>query len=119
MAQINPDFSEVQEVKPGQYKARITDSEVRDSKSGTQYVAWTMEIFGEDAGKALGAKVWHNTPISGKGAFRFKELCLAATGDEAVGETELLHGKEVSLIMAEETYNGQSRVAVKAVKRLM
>lgn len=107
MALITPDFSEVSErgnLKPGVYKVRITGAEVKewaakDDKPARPYVRWELETFG---GEANGRKIWTNTDIAGKGAFRLQNLYKAALG-ESIGnggfDTEMLMGKEVEVVL--------------------
>lgn len=102
MPTIQPDFTEVAEVKPGTYSARIVDSEVRTSQNDNQYVKWTMEVFGTGT-PADGMKVWTNTMVAGRGAGRLKTLFRAATGEEPAGpvDTGVLHGREVQITVVD------------------
>lgn len=82
---VTPDISEVVEVLPGSYPARIKGSAVKDTKSGdAKYIAWEMEIFGGEGEweKLNGKKLpTHNTMLSGKGAFGIKLLYKAVTNE--------------------------------------
>lgn len=114
MALVKPDMSEVVELKPGKYKARIVGSDARESKSGSgTYVAWSMEVFGvEDQPELNGQRVpIHNTMTSGRGAFAFKNLVKATTGEDvpegAEFDTEVLHGRELWVTVAPQKSNPQ------------
>jgi len=102
MALITPNFSEVtDQITPGQYNVRITNGEMAEYKTGTKYVKWTLETFGEADAKNEGRKIWHSTPIEGKGAFLVQQLWKAATGSpltDKTFDTEMLNGKEVQIV---------------------
>jgi hypothetical protein len=120
---VTPNFSEVTDkVGPGIYKARIIDSKVdtwagRDGKPNTTYIGWTLETFGETEDKNNGRRIFHNTPIEGKGAFRLQDFYRAATGLECTGEFDrtMLHGTEVELTIAPQAAKPEYN-EVKAVK---
>lgn len=116
---IKPDFSEIaEEITPGEYRVRITNATDGTYKTGTQYIKWTMETFGETDPKNEGRKIFYNTPIAGKGAFMIKRLWDAATGGAAMGETfdtTQLFGKELSVVL---TLNENGYTEVKAVKAI-
>lgn len=120
---VTPNFSEVTDkVGAGIYKTRIVDSKVdtwagRDGKPNTTYVGWTLETFGEDEPKNNGRRIFHNTPIEGKGAFRLQDFYRAATGMECPGQFDrtMLHGTEVEVTVAPQQ-NKPEYTEVKAVR---
>lgn len=102
MALIETDMSEVKEVVPGSYPARITAAEVKESKStpGNHYVQWTLEVFGA-VEQFNGLKLPpHRTMTSGAGAGILKRFVEVATGEpwpkDASGfDTDNVLGREV------------------------
>ncbi len=129
MGLISPDFSEtIQPLPVGEYKARVVDSEIKQSKAGNTYVKWTMETFGDDNPKSNSRKIFHNTPATGGGAFRLAEFYTAATGgtklaaDAGDFDTEQLHTKELLVVMGEAVdQNGSVRAfpEVKSVRAII
>lgn len=101
MALITPNFDELADIKPGQYNVSIVECEIKESQKGAQYLKWKFETIGCDEPKNNGQHVWTNTMTTGKGAFRFKDLYSAATGEEYDSgvqfDTEMLLGKEMSV----------------------
>lgn len=101
MALIKPNFDELAEVTPGTYTVVIKDCEVKESKKGATYLKWTLETINCDEPKNNGQNIWTNTMISGRGAFRFKELYSAATGEEYDSteqfDTDMLLSKELNV----------------------
>lgn len=101
MSLIQPDFTEVQEnVTAGTYKVRIVDAKMGEwntERGTTPYINWSMETFGEDEAKNNGRRIFHKTPITGKGAFRLQQFYKAATKADLKGgfDTEQLFGKEL------------------------
>lgn len=109
MGLIKPDFSDVQDsVGAGEYKVRVVDSKIdmwagKDGKPDTHYVNWTLETFNEADSKNNGRRIFHRTPINGKGAFRLKNFYKAAMKQELVGDfdTEMLHSKELKVTVVD------------------
>ncbi len=121
---IVPDFSEVQDrVGVGEYSVRVTGSKPgRWEKDGkvTPYIAWELQTFGEPEEKNNGRKVFHNTPITGKGAFRLKDFFKAAMGEEcpATGfDRTMLHGRELKITVGPQKDNPEY-TEIKLVKPL-
>jgi hypothetical protein len=122
---VTPDFSQCQdEVSPGIYRVRIVESKVdtwegKDGKPNTTYIAWTLETFGEHDDKNNGRKIFHRTPIEGKGAFRFRSFYKAAMGEDCAGafDPTVLYGREVEVTVAPQT-NAPEYNEVKAVKQI-
>lgn len=105
MALIKPDFSEVTgAIPPGVYSARVKDCEAKTGKtSGSTYLNWKLELFGNpDVNNRI---VFMATPVTGKGAFRLKELYKAAMGEELEDgqqfDTESLLTREVTVTLVE------------------
>lgn len=109
MAFIKPDLSEVQApITPGEYKVRVVGSEVgewtgKDGKPNTPYINWTLETIGGEKPADNGRKIWHRTPVAGKGAFKFANFYKATTGqtyERGQGfDTEMLMGRELAVIV--------------------
>lgn len=101
MALIQPNFDELASLSPGQYTVSIAECDVKESKKGAQYLKWKFETIDCDEPKDNGQSIWTNTMITGRGAFRFKDLYTAATGEEfdatAEFDTDMLLGKELSV----------------------
>lgn len=101
MALIQPDFSEAVENLPeGEYAVRISDVEMKDSKAGNKYLNWSMETFGKDDDRLNGRKIFHTTPIAGKGAGILKAF-VKACGMEATNsfDTDELMGRELVVVL--------------------
>lgn len=102
---VDPDFSEaVKPNVPGIYLCKIVEGYLKLAhNTGNQYIAWKLLTFPE------GRIVFHNTPITGKGAGMFKHLVHSA-GDvlyESGGyDTDKLLGKYVkmNLVLDESNY---------------
>lgn len=122
---VTPDFAEISEsITPGTYKARIVKGDLGEWSTGTKYINWRMETFGEEDAKNNGRAIFHKTPIGGKGAFRLADLYRAATKQSLTGEfdTDQLMGKEVTVVVVDGVDNRTGTptgyVEVKAVKPL-
>lgn len=120
---IAPDFSEVaDEVVPGTYKGIIKKGEVKEWQSGTKYINWEIETYGEQDPKNNGRRIFHKTPITGKGAFQLQRFYRAAVGRPLSGQfdTEDVVGKAVEVTMVEginrETQEPTGYMEVKVVK---
>lgn len=97
---VTPDVSELaDEVTPGTYRGVITKAESGEWSTGTKYVKWTLETTGESESKNNGRRIYHKTPVMGRGAFQLQKLYKAATGRPLTGsfDTEELVGKVVAL----------------------
>lgn len=110
MSFIKPDFSEVTDtVGPGTYSARVIESEPgawsgKEGKPDTHFVKWTLETFNEDDPKNNGRRIFHRTPISGKGAFLFQQFYKAAFGTEVPADGVDLNdfaGKEMTVTLVD------------------
>lgn len=121
---IMPDFSECADrVGEGIYKCRVIDSKIdkwtgKDGKPDTPYIGWTLETYGEAESKNNGRKVFHNTPVLGKGAFRLRDFYRAAMGEDcpATGfDRAMLHGRELEITIAKQKDNPEY-TEIKAVK---
>jgi hypothetical protein len=123
MPEIKPDFSEVVELKPGQYNARITKVDVKKSdRSGAMYLNFMCTVFGSEDEKLNGQNFFYIAPYTGRGAGIFKSFFKDLTGEEVPADmaidTEDLMGREFTAVLAEETYEGKTRVKVKTTKPL-
>lgn len=124
MPVITPDFSESSDkpVPPGTYSARILEGKPETSKSkGTPMVAWTLELFGSP--EINGRRMWHRTPITGRGAFRLQEIYKAATGEPlAEGmqfDTDSLVQREVTVTVSQDLNDkGEKRSNIDKVSKL-
>lgn len=101
--QIEPDFSQAADRLPaGEYATRIVgiaDNEVKASKKdGTPYVTWELEVFGKDDDRLNGRKIRFTTMIKGPGSGNLRKL-MKACGQEQMGDTEELYGKEVVVVL--------------------
>jgi len=120
---ITPDFSQVQDtVGEGIYKVRIIDSKVdtwegRDGRPPTKFINWTMETFGEAEDKNNGRRIFHRTPIEGKGAFRLRDFYRAAMGEDLAGSFDpaMLYGRELEVTIAPQK-NDPQYAEVKSVR---
>lgn len=124
---VTPDFSEVaDQVTAGTYKARITGAkfgEWNTDRGTTKFVNWEMETFGEAEEKNNGRRIFHKTPINGKGAFRLQQFYKAAMKSDLAGafDTEMLLGKELQVTVVDGTDkegNATGYTDIKAVKPL-
>lgn len=106
MALITPDFSEIaDEVTPGEYRVQVAGAEAGEWSTGTKYVAWTLETVGDENPKNNGRKIFHRTPISGKGAFLTQRFFSAVTGEPCQGafDTEQLIGRQAVVVLKDGT----------------
>lgn len=100
--QITPDFSEVVELKPGSYKARLADCESKQSQKGDMYLRWKLEIVGNDDTRLNGKVFSHMTMVTGPGARNFRALVRAAVDPNYEGgpvDTDQLLGKEIAVVL--------------------
>lgn len=118
---VTPDFNEIQEdVGPGEYSVRITGADVdkweKDGRT-THFVKWTLETTGETDAKNNGRKIFDRTALNGKGAFRLKNLYVAATGEAPSGQfdTEMLLGRELKVVVDKDA---KGYLNVKSYKRI-
>ncbi len=110
LIQPNYDESEVHRLPAGRYLARILSCEQRTGKeSGNPYLAWKLETVSGEPAKH-GQWLYYNTPISGAGVFRLKELASAAIANYDGGpfDTDLAVGREV---MIDVIYKPDSKYA--------
>lgn len=106
MPLIHPDFSEVKSDSPvpaGTYSARVKECELKESKAGTAYLYWKIELFGSP--EINNRIVFTATPIRGPGAFRLQQFYRATMHQEInskIGfDTDSLLGKELSVTLSE------------------
>lgn len=103
---ITPDFSEVRDsISAGTYKVRVVAAEPGEWSTGTKFVNWHLETFGESEAKNNGRRVYYRTPIAGKGAFRLADMYQAAmktplSAGTAI-DTEVVLGKELTAVVVE------------------
>ncbi len=97
---IEVDLSEVVDGFPqGDYNVNVVNAEQKTSKAGNSYIRWQFTVFNHPEPKYNGQAIWHNTPTSGKGAFRLVQLWKAAMGSELKGATldpSAIMGKQLS-----------------------
>lgn len=113
---ISPNLEDVTDpIQPGTYKCHITGAEVKQSQSGNQYINWTLETFDEPEAKNNGRRIYHMTPIAGKGAFRLTEFYQAVTRQTLSKENpkfdtdQLLGGKVEVTLVGGVDQNGEPR----------
>lgn len=119
---VKPSFDEVaDEVQPGRYTCIVKDAKLGEWSTGTPYVNWRLETYGEKDAKNNGRAIWHRTAAAGKGAFQLQRFYKAATGQALTGEfdTEQLVGKKVQVEVAERVYEGKTYAEVKAVSAVV
>lgn len=119
--QINPDFSEaLDSLPPGEYKVRVTDSELKTSQAGNEYLNWKLSTFGSDDSRMNDRVIYHSTPISGKGAGILKQFLKAVGVDPTGGnfDTDMVHGKELAVVVIEDPQGG-TFPRVKTVKAIV
>jgi hypothetical protein len=112
---VTPNFDQISDtVGEGIYRARVIDSKIdtwagKDGKPSTTFIAWTLETFSEAEEKNNGRRIFHRTPIEGKGAFRLQEFFKAAMHEECSGafDPSALHGKEIEVTVAQQRNNPQ------------
>ncbi len=122
---VTPDFSETTDrVGEGVYKVRVVDSKMdswkgKDGKKDTTVIAWTLETFGEEQSKNNGRRIFHRTPIEGKGVFRLQDFYRAAMGEDCTGafDRTLLHSCELEVTVGPQTSKPEY-MEVKAVRKL-
>ncbi len=118
---IQPDFSDVAELIPGAFNARVTKWEQKESQAnpGNFYINWTCDVFGCEDEKLNGQKFWHMTMITGRGAGILKTFYKAVMHKELEkGESfdpEDFLGKEFRVVLVNDSYEGQDRIKVKSV----
>jgi len=120
MARLDADFSNYEAstgfelIPPGDYAARIVDSEVRDSKAGNRMAKFTLEILGPSH---AGRKLWVQFVLNNEVAMsRFKGFLTAAGhhNPNYVADTEELHGRELTVhvkIKKQEGFDDQNDVS--------
>ena len=104
MAQLNMNLGDVDAqsfdlIPPGLYPARVSESEITQSKSGNHMITWSWEIIGEDH---TGRKVWDRMMLDGSdtakrvGQQRLKAMAIACghPNPNFIADTEELHGRE-------------------------
>ncbi len=110
LVQPNYEESESPRLPEGRCLARILSCERRTGKeSGNPYLSWKLETVSSESAKN-GQWLYYNTPISGAGVFRLKELATAAIAGYSGGPFDTDHavGKEV---MVDITYKPGSKYA--------
>lgn len=123
---IMPDFSEVRPpVEDGVYQVVIAESKVdkwtgKEGKKDTYYIGWTFDTINEKDEKNNGRKIFHNTPITGPGAFKLQDLYKAAMGEECPKtgfDRVMLHGLKLEVTYGRQKNNPEYG-EVKSIKRL-
>lgn len=115
---VKPSFDEVaDEVQPGEYTCVVKDAKVASWQTGTEYVNWRLETYGEKEPKNNGRAIWHKTPIAGKGAFQLQRFYKAVTGQALTGQfdTEQLINKKVRVEIGTREHDGNVYTEVKKV----
>lgn len=74
--EIQADYSLAPILKPGRYEAELHNWEQKKAAStGSSIISWTFLVTAPQ--RAAGAKLFHNTPLSGPGAGLTRQLLLA------------------------------------------
>lgn len=121
---VTPDFDECSAGLPeARYSARLVGVEQKTSQAGNIYLKWTLEIFGHAENPLFnGTKVWTNTPVSGRGAFRLRDLLKAAVGElppKGAGfNPQSLLGREVDIDVVDGKDKGGQKTGFSEVKRI-
>jgi hypothetical protein len=123
---VKPSFDDIQDdVGPGTYKGRIKAAKLGEWQTGTPYINWEIETYGESDAKNNGRRIFHKTATSGKGAFQLQKLYRAATGQVLKGDfdTDQLLGKEVEVELVDginrQTGSPSGYVEVKSVRSVV
>jgi len=121
MPELTIDATEAKSFEPipdGIYDVRVREiSEPKDGPNST-YVNVTFEI--ED-GDYEGRKLWRVFPITGKGVVFFTDLIAKALGEhiemgeETAFDSDDLIDQPVRVVVAQETYEDNTKAAVKKV----
>lgn len=100
---IEPDFSEIAEITPGEYHVNIIEAALKDTQKGEKMIKWTLSVVNNADPKLNGKLIWTNTMTSGAGAFRLKQFVEAALGsyDRWNKDTDQLLGRTVSVVVVE------------------
>ncbi len=102
-------------MKPGTYRAKPVDSKYGKSKNGTHQIGVRLEVTeGEQQGKT---GVWYGsfTPAAEEWAFKAME----AMGYKGKNPMDLsCLTEEVSIVVADETYKGETRSKIKFINPL-
>lgn len=130
---ILPDLSEaVDFVEPGVYSTRIIghkmgkwDGKGDNAGKVTRFIDWELQTFNELDPKNNGRKIFHKTPINGKGAFQFQKFYTGTFGVQYVPSAEgfnpsMFHGREIEVTVVQQvdykTKQPTEYTEVKAVK---
>ena len=119
--------NEVTPLGAGVYKARVVGAEVKQGKTkddgtpGINYVNWRLETFGSP--EVNGKTLFHMTPLEGGFVTKLAEFHKAATREnidkkQKQYDPEMLIGKEITVTLFMETYNGKTSPKVQAVAPL-
>ena len=101
---VTPSFDDVQdEVTPGEYHVQVTGASTGEWRTGTKYSNWELETVNEADPKNNGRRVWHKTPVEGKGVFLLQRFYRAATKQVLGGDfrTEDLIGTQLKVVLAD------------------
>lgn len=99
---LSPDFSEVVELKPGSYNARLEDVESKTSAKGTMYLRWKLTVVGNSEPALNGKNFYHNTMVSGPGARGLRDLIRATLDpsyEQGEVDTDQMIGKEIAVVL--------------------
>lgn len=123
--QIQPDFSQVAEITPGNYTVRIADAkhhEKTDTQGNPQNaISWGLQIFDNEDTRLNGQWLWHYTIYQGQYAGMFKTFYKQVTGEDYVEgqafDTEDFLGTELEVTTAADKKD-PTRTNVKSARRL-
>lgn len=95
-----PEREDFTPVPPGQYTGMITNSELKDTKKGGQYISLEIDIMdGDYAGRKLFEKlnIKNDNPKAVDIAFRTLGEIVKAVGKTTIKDTEELHNKRFTM----------------------
>ena len=121
---IVPNYDDAVEFTPlpaGTYKARIVDCKEWQSKAANPMAKWTLKTFGSETKNHNDQNIWHNTPLTGKGAGILKQFIRAATGEEPVPgpfNSDILMGRTVKVTVVEGLKQDGSKSGYAEVKAI-
>lgn len=118
---VTPSFDEVaDQIIPGTYKVIVKKGELKSYQTGTKYINWELETFGESQPKNNGRRIFHTTPIEGKGAFLLQQMYYASVGEPLTGpfDTEMLAGKQIAVDVVQDTDREGNPTGYTAVKKV-
>jgi hypothetical protein len=121
MARINVNLDDVNEnnlLDPDWYRVVVTNFEEKQGEKA-RYISWELEVRDEKVPDSH-PKLWHNTPIEGKGLGILKRFVMACGVEwDADGfDTESVLGSELEVQVDHRTYNDKTYNNVKELRSI-